>query len=107
MLFIGVRLPLSAELINRFLAIGSLPNNAGGILPKATFVEHLMLIKTPERYPTAIRIKFLCGYVVMAIASGCGGGGSGDAITNTSVLSNKSPVAVIDSLTLTTLQVGL
>lgn len=35
----------------------------------------------------------------MVMASGCGGGGSSDISTNAPALSNKSPVAVIGSLT--------
>ena len=48
------------------------------------------------------RTKILCGCAVMTLISSCGGGGAGGASatsTNASVIDNKSPSAVIDSLT--------
>ena len=47
------------------------------------------------------RIKTLCGCAVMAIISGCGGGGASESSVinaNASVIDNKPPLAVIDSL---------
>ena len=55
-----------------------------------------------KKHLTVTRIKTLFGCAVMALASGCGGGGGGgssDTSTNAPVVSNKAPVAVIDSLT--------
>jgi uncharacterized protein (DUF1800 family) len=45
------------------------------------------------------RIKIFFGCAVMAMAIGCGGGSSSETATNVPVVSNKSPTAVIDSLT--------
>jgi uncharacterized protein (DUF1800 family) len=45
------------------------------------------------------RIKIFFGCAVMAMAIGCGGGSSSETATNVPVVSNQSPVAVIDSLT--------
>ena len=61
-----------------------------------------MLSATYKKYPTKTRIKTLCGCTVMAMISGCGGGGaSGSNVTSTNapVIDNKPPSAVIDSLT--------
>ena len=59
-----------------------------------------MKSKTHKKHLTLTRIKDLCVCAVMAMPFGCGGGGSSsDTGTNIPVVSNKSPVAVIDSLT--------
>jgi uncharacterized protein (DUF1800 family) len=61
-----------------------------------------MLSATYKKYPTKTRIKTLCGCTVMAMISGCGGGGaSGSNVTSTNapIIDNKPPSAVIDSLT--------
>ena len=64
--------------------------------------EHLMLSATYKRCTTMTRIKVLCGCAVMTLISSCGGGGAGGASatsTNVPIIDNKSPSAVIDSLT--------
>ena len=61
-----------------------------------------MLSATYKRYTTMTRIKVLCGCAVMTLISSCGGGGAGGASatsTNVPIIDNKSPSAVIDSLT--------
>jgi len=55
-----------------------------------------------EKRPAVTHIKILCGCAVLAMVAGCGGGGGGgssDTSTNAPVVSNTSPVAVIDALT--------
>ena len=61
-----------------------------------------MLSATYKKYPAMTPIRILCGCVVMTIISSCGGGGAGgasDTSTDAPVIDNKSPSAVIDSLT--------
>ena len=55
-----------------------------------------------KKHTTMTRIKILFGCAIMILISSCGGGGAGGAAatsTNAPVIDNKSPSAVIDSLT--------